>query len=75
MSDVILWVMLTIGVVIALMVGALIVYFNEKKFREELVEYYETLIEKQDDAIKTYRQKVQHLETKIDFYERNKEEC
>lgn len=75
MSDVVLWIMLVAGVVIALIVGALVVYFNEKKFREELVEYYETLIEKQDEAIKTYRQKVQHLETKIDFYERNKEEC
>ena len=73
MNDVVFFVLITIGVIIALITGALTVYLNEKKFREDLINYYEDVIEKQDDTIKQNRQEIEHLKTKIDFYERNKE--
>jgi len=73
MNDVVFFVLITIGVIIALITGALTVYWNEKKFRRDLINYYEDVIEKQDFTIKQNRQEIEHLKTKIDFYERNKE--
>ena len=70
MNDIVFFVLITIGVIIALITGALVVYLNEKKFRENLINYYEDLIKKQDFTIKSQQQKINHLKTKIDFYER-----
>ena len=70
MNDIVFFVLITIGVIIALITGALVVYLNEKKFRENLINYYEDLIKKQDFTIKSQQQKINHFKTKIDFYER-----
>lgn len=74
-SEILFWVLMTIGVIIALITGAITVHINEKKLRTDLENYYYDLIRELKTQHEQDRQKIAHLETKIDFYERDKDEC
>lgn len=74
-NEILFWVLMTIGVIIALITGAVTVHINEKKLRNDIEEYYYDLIRELKFQHEQDRQKIAHLETKIDFYERDKDEC
>ena len=67
-SEILFWVLMTIGVIIALITGAVTVHINEKKLRNDIEEYYYDLVKELRYQHKKKKKKIQHLETKIDFY-------
>lgn len=73
-NEILFWVLMTIGVIIALITGAVTVHINEKKLRKDMEDYYYDLIRELKFQHEKDRQKIRHLETKIDFYKNMNED-